>query len=793
MNRLTRPALRHLLGRGCLFIAATLSMRAADVYLTVNGAGAENGSSWADAYPASSLVSAVGSLAAGDTLHIGSGTYATGAGPVLVINSSGSAGAPKTIQGVDTGGGLPVFQGTYNVNNTASSSDTFLSFSGSTAHWVFKDFSLENYGFPVRMNPSGTTYTLRNNLTFENIDGQNCTDFFQIQNASQVTLIGCDVVRYKKKGFRYADYIEYLTFDSCSADANGGDDTFPTLSIPAGFVGGDTDDEPRIHDVTLIDCVARNNRFVQSAGTYWNGDGFSTEEATYNVTYTRCLSFDNHDGGFDDKADNVTYVSSVAIGNAKGFRYWGNNGVYINCLSAYNKAWGGTNASDGIWVGAQTNGNVGVAHIYLSTFHNNDKWALESYDNGEINVTDSILSVDGVWTNGNLEETTNDITLTNTARYRASAGLLPDPQYSAPSRSWTGTPANAFDSAVYSPTQGYYSLYAPTVGPVATITASDPAAGEPSNDGAFTVSVSPAPSSTVMVNLDVNGTASAGSDYTAIGTSVAVGSAGTAVVDVTVLDDSVVESAETVVVALLSGTGYDVGTQSSGTVTIADDDVSLPTITVTAIDDDAAEPYYDGKYRLTASPAPSGELTLNVTMSGTATNGTDYKSIANHGTLTMGSSGTLDVLLDVTNDYVVESDETAVLTVTAGSGYVVGVPGSASITIVDNDVMPVVNATLVDSTAAEPGNNGKFRLKATPSPGTPLVVNIAMSGTATNGVDYVSIPATRTLSSSGVVEFVLDVNDDSITEGSETAILTVLPGTGYTVGSSATLTITDND
>lgn len=770
-----------------------LPLHATDYYLTVNGAGAEDGSSWADAFPSSDLVTAVGALGAGDTLNIGSGTYLMGAGTVLNISSSGTAGSPKTLLGVDTGGGLPVFRGTYNVNNSALSSDIFLKFTGSTAHWVFKDFSIENYAFPVRMNLSGTTYTLRNNLVFENIDGQNCMDFFQIRNASQVTLIDCDVVRYRKKGFRYADYIEYLTFDTCSADANGGDDTFPTLSIPAGFVGGDTNDEPRIHDVTLIDCVARNNRFVQSTGTYWNGDGFSTEEATYNVTYTRCYSFDNHDGGFDDKADNVTYVSSVAIGNAKGFRYWGNNGVYINCLSAYNKNWGGTNASDGLWVGSQTNGNVGVAHVYLSTFHNNDKWALESYDNGEINVTDSILSVDGVWTNANLEEVTNDITLTNTARFKASAGYTVDPQYTAPSRTWTGTPANAFDSAVYSPTQGYYSLYAPSAGPVATISASDPAAGEPANDGAFTVSVSPAPSSPVTVNLSVSGTASAGSDYTAIASTVSVGTGGTAVVDVEVLDDSTVESAETVVVTLATGVGYDVGTQDSATVTLTDDDVAVPTITVTAIDDDAAEPYYDGKYRLTASPAPSGQLTVNVTMSGTATNGTDYKTIANYGTLTIGSSGTLDVLLDVTNDYVVEGDETAVLTVTSGSGYAVGSPASASITIVDNDVTPVVNATLVDSTAGEPSNNGKFRLKATPSPGTSLVVNIAMSGTATNGVDYVSIPATKTLSSSGVVEFVLDVNNDSIVEGDETAILTVLPGTGYTVGTSATLTITDND
>ncbi|MFM6203718.1 MAG: Calx-beta domain-containing protein, partial [Dolichospermum sp.] len=88
-----------------------------------------------------------------------------------------------------------------------------------------------------------------------------------------------------------------------------------------------------------------------------------------------------------------------------------------------------------------------------------------------------------------------------------------------------------------------------------------------------------------------------------------------------------------------------------------------------------------------------------------------------------------------------------------------------------------------------------------------------MNGTATNGADYTAIPTTVTfLAGSPTAVVNLNVIDDTLPEGTETATLTVLAGSGYTPGSldnksgsatasqgngnlaaSATVSIADND
>ena len=79
---------------------------------------------------------------------------------------------------------------------------------------------------------------------------------------------------------------------------------------------------------------------------------------------------------------------------------------------------------------------------------------------------------------------------------------------------------------------------------------------------------------------------------------------------------------------------------------------------------------------------------------------------------------------------------------------------------------------------------------------TPLVVNLGTSGTATSGSDYTGGVSTVTIPANAISATVniVPVNDTAV-EADETVILTVLPGTGYTVGApaSATGTILNDD
>ncbi len=99
-----------------------------------------------------------------------------------------------------------------------------------------------------------------------------------------------------------------------------------------------------------------------------------------------------------------------------------------------------------------------------------------------------------------------------------------------------------------------------------------------SEDGAanlvYTVSLSAPAVSGATVNYTVAGTATAGSDYSALSGVLAIPAGGsTGTLTVNPIPDSVVEANETVLVSLGAGTGYTVGSPASATGTIVNDEV----------------------------------------------------------------------------------------------------------------------------------------------------------------------------------------------------------------------------
>ena len=110
--------------------------------------------------------------------------------------------------------------------------------------------------------------------------------------------------------------------------------------------------------------------------------------------------------------------------------------------------------------------------------------------------------------------------------------------------------------------------------PIVSITATDSSAGEPSNNGSFTVSRNVNTSSSLRVYYSTTGsTATSGSDYTALAGYVDIpANQTTAAIPVTVINDSTQESPETVIVTLTSNAAYTIGSPSNATVTISDDD-----------------------------------------------------------------------------------------------------------------------------------------------------------------------------------------------------------------------------
>ena len=179
------------------------------------------------------------------------------------------------------------------------------------------------------------------------------------------------------------------------------------------------------------------------------------------------------------------------------------------------------------------------------------------------------------------------------------------------------------------------------VEPLATITATDPDAAEANLEpGRFTVSRTGDISFALTVNYAVSGAAINGIDYMSIPTSITI-PAGSTSADITItpVDDSVLEDSESVVLTLLEGVAYDVGPENTASVTIVDNDP--PSVTIDATDPDAAEVGGDsGTFTISRTGPTTGSLTVNYTITGSATNGTDYTTLPTSATIPAGASST---------------------------------------------------------------------------------------------------------------------------------------------------------
>ncbi|HKI70822.1 MAG TPA: S8 family serine peptidase, partial [Verrucomicrobiae bacterium] len=160
-------------------------------------------------------------------------------------------------------------------------------------------------------------------------------------------------------------------------------------------------------------------------------------------------------------------------------------------------------------------------------------------------------------------------------------------------------------------------------GPTVTVVATDPNASEQGPDsGTFTISRTGDTSTALTVNYTLGGTAQSGTDYEQLGTSVtlAAGAASTTVT-VTPIDDTQVEGNETVVLTISADAAYSVGSPSSATITIADNDgtPTEPVLTLSAVDPDASESGPDnGVIRFHRTGDTSQAIQVSWTFSGTA-------------------------------------------------------------------------------------------------------------------------------------------------------------------------------
>ena len=306
------------------------------------------------------------------------------------------------------------------------------------------------------------------------------------------------------------------------------------------------------------------------------------------------------------------------------------------------------------------------------------------------------------------------------------------------------------------------------------------------------------------VQLTTAGTATPGSDYTGAVASVVIpANTATASFQIDPTVDGTVEPAETVIITVAPGAGYNVGAPASATGSILNDDLPTATISVTPAGGVLEDGASNLEYEVVLNQAPVAPVAVNFSLSGSATAGTDFAAVSTPLNFSVGQT-TATLLIDPTADTDIEGDETVIVTLDSAPGYNVGVPASATGTI-RNDELPALR---IDDLSQAEGNSGTSTATFTvrldrPAPPGGVQFDIATAdGSAQDDVpssednDYVARALSGQVIAEGqtTLDFAVTLNGDARVESDESFVVNVSNVLGATVADAqATGTLVNDD
>ena len=329
----------------------------------------------------------------------------------------------------------------------------------------------------------------------------------------------------------------------------------------------------------------------------------------------------------------------------------------------------------------------------------------------------------------------------------------------------------------------------------------------------FILTADPAPATelTVMVSVTDSGDFIAGPAPTMV-TIAADATTATLTVDTTDDENDELNGVITATVEEDTDTDADymVAASPANTATVAvedDDDDAVaplvdPVITIAA----GTSPVDEGTaatFRLTATPAPTADLTVTVSVDDEPGN---FIAGSAPTTVTIPASETTATLTVLTeNDVVNEANGMITATVGNGVGYTFVAPATASVAINDDDLpgdLPTLEISLNSSPSVDEGDNETaifiYRVRLREETEQTVTVEYAFTGTATEGVDYSVLPSGGGLvfpPGTTIRTIQVSVIDDTIDEDDETVDITLSNpvNADITTAAAATGTIRDND
>ncbi|MCX7423823.1 MAG: hypothetical protein NT013_30385, partial [Planctomycetia bacterium] len=317
----------------------------------------------------------------------------------------------------------------------------------------------------------------------------------------------------------------------------------------------------------------------------------------------------------------------------------------------------------------------------------------------------------------------------------------------------------------------------------------------------------------MTVNFTVGGTATLTTDYAQTGAATFTASTGSLsflagqtskTITLNPATDTTIEADETVVLTLTvtPTSAYAAGSANTATGIITNDD--FPRITLAVSPASVAESgTANSVFTFTRTGPTTSPLSVDFTVGGSATLDTDYSSsgastlTTSTGSVTFAAGqATKTVTIDPTDDTVLEANETVLLVLATGNGYVVGTTTAVTATITNDD--QEVSVTVSADPVTEDGvANLVYTFTRSGATSAALTASFTVTGTAALGTDYAQSGAATFTSSSGTVSFTagqttkavtINPTADTTIELDELVVLTLTSATTYSVGADGTAT-----
>ena len=316
----------------------------------------------------------------------------------------------------------------------------------------------------------------------------------------------------------------------------------------------------------------------------------------------------------------------------------------------------------------------------------------------------------------------------------------------------------------------------------------------------LTVNLSETSGQNVTVDFEVTGTATgSGTDYTLANGSITINAgetSGTVTIG-SIIDDSISEGDETVIVTLSNPNNATLGSNTIHTYTINDNDDPIIEFNITS--SSADESVSSASLNIDLSAASDKNITVDYVVTGTATgSGTDYT--LDNGTLTINAGEITGIISisDIVDDLLNEENESVIVTLSNPNNAILGSNNVYTYTINDNDSIPTIDFNTISSQSDEPSSSINITVDVSETSGREISVDYQLTGTATgSGVDYDLDNGTLIINAgeaSGIIS-IPSIIDDDLAEEDETIIITLSNPTNATLGDDNiyTHTISAND